>query len=109
MAEHDSVIKELLDFLDKNAFDPILNKSESDFMSEEQKRTFSHVKRSTQSEKERFHTRYHSAGEIKKNYLSDLTSSAAKRIDPQIESLGLPSLPQFRGQFLQLCEELGVK
>jgi hypothetical protein len=63
-------MKQLLDFLGKKAFDPIIIKSESDFTTDEQKHRFQHVRRSTQSEKERFHTRYHSAEEIKKNYLS---------------------------------------
>jgi hypothetical protein len=102
-------MKQLLDFLDSNAFDPIINKTEADFTSEDQKRTFSHIKRSTQSEKERFHTRYQSPEELKRNYLSDLSSSAAKRIDPQIESLGLPTLPKFRQDFIKLCDRLGVK
>jgi hypothetical protein len=109
MSQKNGTIKQLLDFLDKKAFNPILNKSEDDFKSEIEKRNFHHVRRSTQSEKERFHTRYHSAEEIKSNYLDDLNSSAAKKIDPIIESLGLPSLPQFRDEFIQLCNSLGVK
>jgi hypothetical protein len=38
-----SKMKQLLDFLDKKALDPILNKSGSDFNSEDQKRKFHDV------------------------------------------------------------------
>lgn len=109
MSERNSKMKQLLEFLDSKAFDPILNKNESDFKSKNQKQKFQHVRRSTKNEKERFHTRYHSAEEIKRNYFDDLTSSAAKKVDPEIESLGLPSLPQFRDEFIQLCNKLDIK
>jgi hypothetical protein len=109
MAENNGTMKQILDFLDKKTFDPIINKTEADFTSEDKKSAFKHVKRSTQSEKERFHTRYHSPEELKRNHLADLSSSAAQRIGPQIESLGLPTLPQFREEFIELCNRLGVK
>lgn len=99
--------EKLVRFLDEKAFNPILRKSADDF-SGEGKRKFEDVKRSTESEKNRFHEDYKSAKEVKDNYLSDLSSSAAKKKNSELEELGLPRLPEFKEEFLNLCNDLGV-
>lgn len=63
--------RKLLDFLNKKAFDPIINKSKDDYDSETKKKKLEDVKRSTKSEKERFQN-YEDAEEVRDNYLADL-------------------------------------
>lgn len=65
------------------------------------------MKRSTESERERFYRNYRSAAEVKENYLNDLNSKTAKK-NAELQDLGLPRLPEFREEFLDLCKELQV-
>lgn len=99
--------RKLVEFLDRHAFDPILSKSPDDFP-DDKKKKFQDLKRSTESEKNRFHNNYRSATDVKNNYLSDLNSKTAKKKNSELEELGLPQLPEFRDQFMHLCEELHV-
>ncbi len=98
----------LVHFLDEKAFDPILHKSADEFSGKE-KEKFQDVKKSTESEKERFHNDYRTAKDVKENYLSDLHSSTAKKKNDELEDLGLPRLPQFRDEFMRLCDDLDVR
>ncbi len=107
MASGSSKREELVRFLDRKVFDPVLRKREDDF-SGGQKQKFQDVKRSTENEKNRFHHQYGSAEDVKNNYLSDLSSSAGKKKTSELEELGLPSLPQVKQEFIELCERLGV-
>ena len=99
---------QLLAFLDKKAFDPILSTSRDNFKSEILQREFDNVKKSTESEKHRFHDQYQTAAEIKSNYLSDLNSKTAHRKNKELQDLGLPQLPQFKDDFINLCNRLGI-
>jgi len=45
---------------------------------------------------------------VKNNYLSDLNSSTAKKKNAELEELGLPTLPQLKDEFTQLCDELDI-
>jgi hypothetical protein len=100
--------EELITFLDRKVFDPILHRSRESFRSDADKRKFDDVKRSTESEKRRFHDDYHSASDVRANYLSDLTSEVGKRKTHELEQLELPTLPQVKSEFLDLCRKLGV-
>ncbi|MDT0648114.1 hypothetical protein RM545_15575, partial [Zunongwangia sp. F260] len=64
--------------------------------------------RSTENEKERFRN-YNTPGNIRDNYLSDLSSQTAKKKNAELKDLNLPRLPDFKDQFLELCDKLGVK
>lgn len=94
----------LVGFLDSKVFEPILRAAESGRNHDE----LEHVKRSTESEKKRFHESYATASEVRNNYLSDLSSSAGKRISGELEELGLPSLPKVKDEFMKLADDLGV-
>jgi hypothetical protein len=100
--------EKLVEFLDKNVFDPILRRGRDGLSADAEKRKLDDVKRSTESEKRRFHEDYRSAEEIRRNYLSDLSSETGKRKSKELEDLGLPTLPQFKEEFLGLCSKLGV-
>ena len=105
MKESDKKEK-LVHLLDKGAFDPILKESPEQFTGEK-RAMFEDVRRSTESEKNRFH-HYGSAEEVKKNYLSDLSSRTGKKKNEELEELGLPKLPDLKEKFLKLCDELEV-
>jgi hypothetical protein len=61
------------------------------------------VQGSTKSEKARFHG-YHSAQEIRDNYMSDLHSDTAKRINKELRRLKLPRLPDVKDEFLAIAD-----
>jgi len=65
------------------------------------------VSRKTESEKRNFED-YGSADEIKKNYLSNIHSKAAAKVNDQLEKLGLPTMPEHKDEFMELCSKLGV-
>lgn len=100
--------EKLLNFIETKAFNPILKKSEDDFSSDSKKKKFKDVKRSTENEKERFRN-YNSPEDIRDNYLSDLSSHTAKKKNAELKELGLPRLPDFKEEFLELCGKLDVK
>ena len=100
--------EELIAFLDRKAFDPILSAAPERFTTEHQREIFEDVRRSTESEKKRFHDNYTSASSVRDNYLSDLTSATAAKKNRELEELHLPRLPQFRDEFIALCKRLGV-
>ena len=94
---------ELLDFLDKHVFLPILHASERD-LGTKQREDIEDLKKRTQDEMGRFHG-YDSAQKIIDTYKADLHSEAAKPINARLQDLGLPRLVDVRDQFLKLAGE----
>lgn len=99
--------EQLLNFLDRNAFDPILSVEPEQFRGHDRE-TYDDVRKSTESEKRRFHESYRTARDVRDNYMSDLKSRTAWKINSELEDLGLPRLPQFRDEFMDLCQKLDV-
>src|SRR4051812_26090055 len=99
--------EELLKFIDKNAFDVIL-KASDEKLTDEEKEMLGDVKRKTESEKRQFHEKYSTAEEVKKNYLSDVHSKSAKKVNEELKKLKLPTLPDLKDQFQELCRKLDV-
>jgi hypothetical protein len=95
--------QDLLHFLDRRVFNPILHASANDY-SETDQRKLKDVQDRTQSEKERFYN-YSSAAEIVENYKRDLHSSTAKRVNSELEHLKLPTLPSVKDEFLKEAGE----
>lgn len=81
------VKQQLLDFINKKAFDPIL-KTKPDKFKGKDREDFEDVRRKTESEKKNFED-YGSADEIKKNYLSNVHSKAPAKVNDQLEKPGL--------------------
>jgi hypothetical protein len=92
---------ELLRFLDSHVFNPILRAKEEDYK-ESDRTVLADVQGSTKSEKERFH-HYGSAQEVRDNYLSDLHSETARRINKELRRLKLPRLPDVKDEFLKIA------
>src|SRR4051812_36415829 len=99
--------EELLKYIDKNAFDPILKASPKK-LSDEDGKKLEDIQRKTQNEKDQFHKEYRTAEEVKKNYLSDVRSKAAAKVNMELEHLGLPTLRQLKDDFMELCKKLEV-
>jgi hypothetical protein len=95
--------QDLLHFLDRRVFNPILHASADDYSNADQKK-LKDVQDRTQSEKERFH-KYASAADIVENYKRDLHSSTAKRVNSELEHLKLPTLPSVEDEFLKEAGE----
>ena len=102
----DNAKEKLVEFLDRKAFDPVLN-ARPDRYPDNQKPKLEHVQRSTRSEKERFH-HYGSAKEVVDMFKDDLNSEPAKKVHRELRDLGLPTLNDVRDEFEQLAEKLGV-
>jgi len=98
--------KELLSFIDHNAFDVILKK-DPEKMDEKEKDQLRELQRKTKEEKEKFHN-YGSAREIKDNFLQNVRSKPAHKLNSKLKDFKLPILPDLKDDFEALCEQLGV-
>ncbi len=92
---------ELLEFLERRAFNPVLHAKSGD------KDTLEHVQRATRDEIERYRN-YGSAEEVVINFKRDLHSSAAKKVHAELRRLHLPTIEDVRDEFEAKARELGV-
>jgi hypothetical protein len=99
--------KELPDFIDKKAFDVILNTSSDKYQGKERE-DLQHIKEKTENEKRKFHEDYTRAEDVKKNFLQDVRSEPAGKLNKDIKRLGLPTLPELKDDFEKLCDKLNV-
>ena len=99
--------RELVDFLVKKAFNPVLH-AKADGRSEADKRKLEHVRDATQAEIERYRD-YGSAEEVVTNFRADLHSTVAKKVHAELKSLHLPTLDNIRDEFEDKARELGVE
>ncbi len=101
--------EELVEFLNKKAFDPVLRKKLDEYNSKREKEKLQDVKQATESTKEKYNKEYGTADEVVKRFKDDLNSSAAKKIHEELKQLGLPALPELKDDFSKLAERLGVR
>lgn len=99
--------KKLLDFIDKNAFDVIINTSPDKYKGKDRD-DFEDVLKKTKNEKKKFHDDYKTAKDVKENFNQDVNSEPAHKLDKTIKHLGLPTLPEIKDNFKKLCDKLGV-
>jgi hypothetical protein len=97
---------ELLHFLEREAFDPVL-RARPDGRSEAEKKKLEHVQRATRAEVDRYR-HYGSAQELVTNFRRDLSSAPAKKIHAELRSLDLPTIVDIRDAFDRRAEALGV-
>lgn len=98
--------KELLNFIDHKAFDVILTK-DTGKMDGKEKDELEELQRKTKKEKEKFHG-YGSAKEVKENFLQNVRSKPAHKLNNELKGFKLPVLPDLKEDFEALCEKLGV-
>jgi hypothetical protein len=99
--------RELLELVERRAFDPVL-RAKPVGRSESEKKKLEHVQKATRAEIERCR-HYGSAEELVTNFKRDLSSAAAKKIHAELRSLNLPTIEDIRGGFERKARELGVK
>jgi hypothetical protein len=88
MAAGQDAREKLVQFLDEEAFAPILRTS-PDRYSGNDKDKLQHVKDATERTKQRYHHDYTSAEEARDRFRDDLSSTAAQRVQRELEQLGL--------------------
>lgn len=103
----DNKRKQLLDFIDDKAFNPIIKANPNKYK-EEDKKKLEDIQRKTKNEQKQFHNDYKTAKEVKNGYLSDVRSEAAKKINDELKKLKLPTLPDLKKDFMELCDKLEV-
>jgi hypothetical protein len=62
----------------------------------------------TRSEKERCAS-YESAEKVQEMFEDDLNSEPAKQVQQELDRLHLSKLPDFKQEFKELCQRVGVK
>ena len=99
--------RKLIDFIDDKVFNPVLN-AKGDEYSKETQKMLEEVQEKTRNEMKKFHNNYHSAKEVKEEYLSNTYSQAAKKVNKILKELKLPTLPEYKDEFNKLCNELDI-
>jgi hypothetical protein len=99
---------ELVAFLDRRAFEPILHLVPADLDFEEQ-RTLEHVKVEVLHTMRRYHDEGISAEAVRSRFMADLRAERERRGSPALAHLELPRLPEIEREFLHLCDQLGVR
>ena len=99
--------KELVDFIDKEAFDVILKTSPDKFEGQDRENLEGILKK-TKAEQHKFHDVYKTAKQVKENFLQNVHSKPAEKLNQELEHFKLPTLPGIKDGFLELCKELGV-
>lgn len=97
---------ELLDLLDREAFDPVINATPDD-VADSKRDQLEDVQKTTKSTKESYHE-YGSAEKVREMFRDDLSSDAARDVQRQLKDLGLPTLQDVKGEFERKADELGV-
>lgn len=92
---------ELVAFLDRRVFDPILKAGPSG-RSEHEKRELEDVRNRTRTEQERYH-HYPSAQKVVEMYRSDLNSEKARKVNAELKRLNLPILADVEEEFMKLA------
>ncbi len=95
--------QELVEFLDRHVFNPVLNAKDSHYHGH-QKELLADVQKRTEAERARFHG-YDSAQQVVAMYKDDLSSEKAKPVNAHLQALKLPRLVDVKEEFLKLAGE----
>lgn len=98
------VRRRLLALLDKELFDPVLRTTREDIARTVEKHHFDDAKKKIAEERQRYHDNCPTAADVKENFLRDLESRTSKRLNENLESLGLPTYWDVKDDFLKLCD-----
>jgi hypothetical protein len=105
MANHKA---DLLSFLDRRAFCPILESDPANY-SEDDRAVLLDLQSRVRLARERYHSsEVGSAEDVCAQFLHDLMTAEQRNLGRTLERLRLPSLPDLKGEFLGLCERLGM-
>lgn len=107
MAEQDAR-DELVEFLERKAFDPVLDASADDYDENWKKEWLRDVQEATRAEVERFREQGSVAGVIDE-YKGDLNSEPAKKVHRRLHELDLPTLNDIEDEFEGKVRDLGFE
>lgn len=107
MRESEGAREALLRLLDDRVFRPALGKGRGEYISERQQDDLDLLKNEVRRQRDLFHDPLHSAATIRAQFL-EMAGNEARTAELD-RRLGLPHLASIRGEFLMLCEELGVR
>lgn len=99
--------EQLLDLLDKKAFDPVLKASPNHYKSESDKQKLRDLQETTRHTQQSYHEKYTTAQDVRDNFRRDLSSEAAKKVHRELRDLGLPTVNDIKNEFEQLADQLG--
>lgn len=99
--------RQLLDLLEREAFDPVLH-AKPDDRSEADKRKLAEVQDKTRAEIARFRG-YGSARDVVINFKRDLNSEPAKKVHRELAALDLPTVNDIRDRFEAKARELRIE
>ncbi|MDP9316677.1 MAG: hypothetical protein M3Q08_07420 [Pseudomonadota bacterium] len=98
---------QLLDFLDRKMFEPVLKASPDDYESDNDKKKLEGVQKTTRSTQESYH-KLTTPERVRNEFRGDLNSEAAKKVHNELRSLHLPTANDVKDEFEQLYDKLGV-
>jgi hypothetical protein len=98
---------QLVDFLNRKVFEPILGTGPDEYSSPSDKQKLDRVQRAARFEQRRYESE-RSAEEVRNHFLRELPTEAALSVEADLRHLGLPALSEIKEEFLSLCETLGV-
>ncbi len=99
--------EQLLDLIDRKAFQPVLDASPDDYKNDKDKETLRDVQKTTRSTQQSYH-KYNSAEKVRDMFRDDLSSDAAQKVHRELRELGLPTLNDIKDEVEQLADKLGV-
>lgn len=98
--------RQLVRWLERRAWNPILRASPDDYAEADRKR-LQRVQRKTEAQRERYRG-YQSAGQLRQEFQDDLHSQAAKSTNADLRKLDLPTQRDVADDFLKTADRLGV-
>ncbi|HEX3020676.1 MAG TPA: hypothetical protein VHP36_10260 [Chitinispirillaceae bacterium] len=98
----------LLEFIDRNALDPVLEALPEQYSSSRDRKLLVNLQKRAAKEKDEFHNEQLSLSQIKEKYFREIYWETHLKFGKELEDLELPRFLQLRKQFLQLCTELLV-
>lgn len=101
--------EQLVDLLDRRAFQPVLDASPEEFEHDRHKELLRELQEKTRSTRQRYLKNYTSASDVVRNFRRDLTSDSAQQVHEDLSRLGLPTFQEVKYEFNTLARELEVK
>jgi hypothetical protein len=105
MADHKA---DLLSFLDRRAFAPVLEADPANYSEQDRTLLLDLQCRARIGRDRYYNSEFNSAEEICAQFLRDITAAEQRDLNRTLDRLRLPALPDVKGEFLALCERLGV-
>lgn len=94
----------LIEFLDQKAFTPVLSEPEDKYEGRDRE-ILRDVKFRTEAEKKRY-DEYRNVRELRMQFLSDVRSPVAAKLNRELERFSLPTLPSVADEFMALVEQI---